>query len=96
MELAQEVGDQIGLALESARLLEEAQRRAARDRLLAEITARVRASMDPEAILRAAVQELGAALGADRVYAQLRHRPPTETEEEPPDEGDGRRESEGS
>ncbi|HEY75716.1 MAG TPA: GAF domain-containing protein [Thermoflexia bacterium] len=72
VRLVEEVADRLALALESARLLEETQRRAARDRLLAEITARIRASMDPEAILRTAVRELGAALGVDRTLVQLR------------------------
>ncbi|MDH7474565.1 MAG: GAF domain-containing protein, partial [Anaerolineae bacterium] len=65
-DLAQEIGGQVALALESARLLDETRRRAARDRVLADITARVRASMDPETILRTAVRELSLALGTDR------------------------------
>ncbi|HID89305.1 MAG TPA: GAF domain-containing protein, partial [Anaerolineae bacterium] len=72
VRMVEEVAGRLALALESARLLEETQRRAARDRLLAEITARIRASMDPETILRTAVRELGAALGVDRTLVQLR------------------------
>ena len=78
VQMIEEVADRLALALESARLLEETQRRAARDRLLAEITARIRASMDPETILRTAVRELGAALGVDRSLIQLRRRTPEE------------------
>jgi len=62
--LAQDVADQIGQALESARLYQETQRRAARERRTAEITARVRASTDVDSILRTALQELGRQLGA--------------------------------
>jgi len=73
--LAEDLGDQISLALESARLMEETRRHAERDRLIAEITARVRASMDPETILRTAARELGTALGVDRVLVQFRTAP---------------------
>ncbi len=62
---------QIGLALENARLLEETQRRAARERIIADITARVRSSMDLETILRTAARELGVVLGTDRATIQL-------------------------
>ncbi len=65
------IGRQLALALENARLLGETQRRAERDRLIADITARVRASMDPETILRTAVRELGAALGTDQAFVHL-------------------------
>jgi GAF domain-containing protein len=62
--LAESVADRVALALENARLLEEAQRRVARERLVVEITGRVRASTEVDAILRTAIQELGRALGA--------------------------------
>jgi len=69
--LIEAVAEQMALAIENARLLEQTQRRAARDRLLAEITARVRSSLDPQTILRTAVRELGAALGTDRAFVQI-------------------------
>jgi GAF domain-containing protein len=69
--LLEEVSTQIALALENARLLEDTQRRAARERLVADITAKVRASSDVETIMRTAVQELGRALNADRTRVQL-------------------------
>jgi GAF domain-containing protein/HAMP domain-containing protein len=69
--LVEEVTTQIGLALENARLLEDTQRRAARERLVADITAKVRASADVETIMRTAVQELGRAMNADRTRVQL-------------------------
>jgi GAF domain-containing protein len=65
------VADQMSLAIENARLLEETQQRAERERLVAGITTRVRASVELEGIMRAAVQELGAALGADRAFIRL-------------------------
>jgi GAF domain-containing protein/HAMP domain-containing protein len=56
--------DQLGMALENARLFEEARRRAERERIITDITSRVRAATDVEGILRTAIQELGQALQA--------------------------------
>jgi GAF domain-containing protein/HAMP domain-containing protein len=64
--LIEEVASRLGLVLENARLLQEAQRLALRERLAGEITAKVRASNDPQMILQTAVQELRQALGAGR------------------------------
>jgi GAF domain-containing protein len=69
--LVEQICMQIGLALENARLLEETQQRAEQERIVASITAQVRASMDPETILQTAVRELGAALGTDRAFVRL-------------------------
>jgi GAF domain-containing protein len=71
VQMVEAIADRLTLALENARLLEETRRHAERDRMIAEITARVRASMDPETILRTALRELGAALGADRVMVRM-------------------------
>jgi PAS domain S-box-containing protein len=73
--LIEAVANQMGLAMENARLLEATRSRANRDRLIADITTRVRASMDPESILRAAVRELGVALGTDRAFIQVAELP---------------------
>jgi GAF domain-containing protein/HAMP domain-containing protein len=56
--------DQMGVALESSRLYDNAQRTAERERLTSEITARMRASLDIEAVLQTAARELGQALNA--------------------------------
>jgi GAF domain-containing protein len=61
----------MALAIENARLLADTQQRAERERVIANITARVRASMDPKTILETAVRELGTALGTDRAFVQL-------------------------
>jgi GAF domain-containing protein/HAMP domain-containing protein len=71
VQMVEAIADRLTLALENARLLEETRRHAERDRMIAEITARVRASMDPETVLRTALRELGAALGADRVMVRM-------------------------
>lgn len=71
ISLVEEVANRLALALENARLLDETRQRGQRDRLIADITAQVRASMDVERILKAAVRGLGAALGTDRAFIRL-------------------------
>ena len=69
--LIEAVSRQLAQALENARLLGETQLRAQRERIIGDITGRVRASMDLEGILQTTVRELGAALGADRAFIRL-------------------------
>ncbi|MEA3397259.1 MAG: GAF domain-containing protein, partial [Chloroflexota bacterium] len=57
--LAERVSDQLALALENARLLEDSQSRAAREQLVGQMTAQFTRSLDMEAVLRTAVRELG-------------------------------------
>lgn len=69
--LTEAVAEQLALALESARLFEQTQSRARRETLTRQITERIRNAMDVDAMLQTAVQELGQALGAPRVYVRL-------------------------
>jgi GAF domain-containing protein len=62
--LVEAIVDQMALAIENARLLEQTRQRAERERLTADIATRVRASTDVDTILRTAVRELGRALRA--------------------------------
>jgi GAF domain-containing protein len=62
-ELLSAIASQVAIAIENARLFNEAQSRARREKILREITARIRATNDPETIAKAAVRELGQALG---------------------------------
>lgn len=71
MSLLETLTDQLGVALESARLYEETQRRAERERLASEISAKLRASNDQQTILQTAVQELRRALQANRAQVML-------------------------
>jgi GAF domain-containing protein len=57
--LARTIANQTSLALESAWLFQEAQRRATRDQISSEISAALRASLDIDSVLRAAVREMG-------------------------------------
>ncbi len=69
--LAQQVADQIALALENARLLEETRDRAERERILAEISARVRETLDLETILRRAADDTRSAFALPEVLIQI-------------------------
>lgn len=64
--------DRLAISLENARLLEEIQSRAERERLVSEIATKVRASSEVENILRITAQELGRTLGVAEVMVQLR------------------------
>lgn len=77
--LMETLSDQLGVALESARLYEETQRRAERERLAGEITAKLRASNQPEAILQTAVAELRRALQVRKAQVFIHASPPTDT-----------------
>jgi GAF domain-containing protein len=81
--------NQAAVALENARLFEETRARARRERILREITTRVRGSTDPDTIMRTAVRELGTALGRPafvRLSSVGRDLP---TPDGPPDRQDG-------
>ena len=62
IDLMNTLTEQLGVALESARLYDETRRRAERERLTGEITARLRSSNDPQVILQTAMDELRHAL----------------------------------
>jgi GAF domain-containing protein len=69
--LLEALTDQLGVALESARLYQDTQRRAAREQLIGEVTARIRQTLDTETVLKTAVSELHDALGLDEVAIRL-------------------------
>ncbi len=61
----------IAQAVENARLVEQTQRTASRERAINEINARVRRTIDLDTILQTAVNELGQTLKAARVVARV-------------------------
>jgi GAF domain-containing protein len=65
------IATQISVALESAALFQDAQRRRNREQLINEITYRMRATLDPAAIVQSGIRELGRALGASEVVVKL-------------------------
>jgi GAF domain-containing protein len=72
LEAVKELTDRLGLALETARLSEEAQRHAAHQRFAAEITTRMQESLNIDSILRTAVKEIGGALNLSDITIQLK------------------------
>lgn len=69
--LMETVGEQLGMALENARLYQATRRRAAQEKLIGEATARMRETLSLDQILRTAALELGRVSGAVRVDVRL-------------------------
>jgi GAF domain-containing protein len=69
--LLQALTDQLGVALDSARLYQDTQRRAGREQLIATSAARMRESLNVDTVLRTATQELRQALGLSKLTVRL-------------------------
>jgi len=69
--LMQTLAEQSAVALESARLYQDSQRRAAREQAINIVTANVRSEATVNAILQRTVKELGRSFGAARTVIQL-------------------------
>ncbi len=69
--ILQQLGEQLEIALESARLYQETRQRAAREQLVSEVTGRMRESLEMETVLRTAVDEMRQALELDRLVVRL-------------------------
>ena len=67
LDLIKAVAERVALSAENARLFEETTARAERERLVSEITGRIRNQADPQEMIRTAIEELRGALGASRV-----------------------------
>jgi GAF domain-containing protein len=62
IELVESISEQLGAALDSARLYAETQLRAEQERLISQVASRMQASMDVESVLRTAIDEIFEAL----------------------------------
>ncbi len=71
LEIARALIERAAIAMENARLLDEAQRRAAREQVIGEISANISATSDMDSILRIAVEELGRTIGGAEVILEL-------------------------
>jgi GAF domain-containing protein len=69
--IVQAAADRVSLALESARLLQEAQRRAAKERTISEITSHITASTNMDNILQTAAEELGRIITGSEIVIQF-------------------------
>ncbi|HNT74914.1 MAG TPA: GAF domain-containing protein [Anaerolineae bacterium] len=71
LEIVNAVADQLAQTIENLRLLDDTNRRAAREQASSEVTAQIRAEVEIEAVLERALMELGRALNAERGAARL-------------------------
>lgn len=71
INLAKAISDRLALALENARLLQDSQRRAAKEQKIGEMTAKIGASINMRNVLQTAVEELGRALPGSEVVIQF-------------------------
>lgn len=67
IDLIKAVAERVALSAENARLFEETTRRAERERLVSDITGKIRSVQDPQTMIQTAMEELRNALGASRV-----------------------------
>lgn len=67
LDLIKAVAERVALSAENARLFEETTRRAERERLVSDITGKIRSMNDPQTMVQTAIEELRKALGATRV-----------------------------
>jgi GAF domain-containing protein/HAMP domain-containing protein len=71
LALMETLTDQLEQALESARLYQDTQLSAERERLIGEITARIRERLDMESVVKTAAQEIRQALGVPELTVRL-------------------------
>ena len=71
LDIVTAIIERAAIAMENSRLLDEAQRRAAREQTIGEMSATIGTFTDMEAILRATVNEIGQKIGGARVVFEL-------------------------
>lgn len=69
--LVNEIALQIGLAVENARLVQDTQEQARREQLVAEISARMRETLDMETVIQTAVKDIRRSMNLHDVTIQL-------------------------
>lgn len=67
IDIIKAVAERVALSAENARLFEETTRRAERERLVSDITGKIRSVNDPQSMIQTAMDELRKVLGASRV-----------------------------
>ena len=67
IDIIEAVAERVALSAENARLFEETTRRAERERLVSDITGKIRSVTDPQSMIQTAMDELRKVLGASRV-----------------------------
>jgi GAF domain-containing protein len=72
IDMARATAERTSIALENARLLQESQKRAAKERVIGEISAKIGSSSNLESILQTAIQELGNTLPGTDIAIQFK------------------------
>jgi GAF domain-containing protein/HAMP domain-containing protein len=67
IDMIKAVAERVALSAENARLFDETSRRAERERMVSDITSKIRSVNDPDQMIKTAVEELRNALGVSRV-----------------------------
>ena len=70
--MLEQAADRLGTALENVRLLEDSLRRALKERLISDITAKISSSISVRNVLQTAVEELGRALPGSEISINFR------------------------
>jgi GAF domain-containing protein len=71
MRLLEEAANRLSLALENARLVEDAQRLASQEQQINIITGQIQQSTNLETILQNTIRELGKTLGVPKTFVQI-------------------------
>jgi GAF domain-containing protein len=71
IELLEALTEQLNVALEGSRLYQDVQRRAAREQLISQVSARMRETLDLDTVLHSALQEMRETLGFAEVAVLL-------------------------
>jgi GAF domain-containing protein len=71
VDLVESLVEQLAVAAENQRLIEETQQREAAERLTREVTTRMREPVEMEDVLRTAADQIRAALGSDWVEIRM-------------------------
>jgi len=71
IEFFNAIVSQLGLALENARMFEDIQEKAEREKLVSDISAKLWASSDVDTIVRTAVEEIGSSLNLTQAVVEL-------------------------
>ena len=81
LELAETLSEEISVALESARLFDQSQRRVAREHIIGQTATRLRETLEIEGVLKIAAQELRNALKISEAEVWLNANERQSTEE---------------
>ena len=71
VEMLENLSNRLALALDRARLMNEIQSTAEQDRLITDVSSKIRSSSNIDNILKTAASEIGRSLGASEVIVQL-------------------------